>query len=135
VLSMKETPFTLEGSHRHAQARAVDIESGLVRRHLAYAARLLASAVPVSRWHTCSQQVSSVAAFVWNGGFVKSVSVRSQPYVITLRTEGGVRLKADAGQCFISASVLRRKRLNAARRRSHPDPCRPPTQRWEQSFL
>ena len=34
MLSMKETPFTLEGSHRHAQARAVDIGSGLVPRAL-----------------------------------------------------------------------------------------------------
>jgi hypothetical protein len=31
--------------------------------------------------------------------------------------------------------VLDESALNAARRsRSHPDPCRPPTQRWEQSF-
>jgi 3-methyladenine DNA glycosylase/8-oxoguanine DNA glycosylase len=60
---MKETPFTLEGSHRHAQARAVDnIGSGLVPQALGVRRAARCRASEQLAHLTCSQQVSSVTA-------------------------------------------------------------------------
>ena len=89
------SPWRLQGLAFRSPPSSLDL---VVHEQPNCALALEEALLPPLGWRPAGVGVAS------SPGGVETLS-SEHPYVSTLRTEGGVRLKADAGQCFISASL------------------------------